>query len=92
MTTVGRSSNYRDPEGWTGSLDGVEWRDPLERAAIVLRAMSYMTPADAVSAATGTLGKHELAHSWCLLDPSARQLWRRRADSVVDVYTTGGTP
>lgn len=85
-----RARNYRDADTDPGRAD---WSDPVDAVAIALRAFTYMTPEAAATAVSAEIGRSDLAATWARLNPTDRQLWRRRAATaleIADTITEGG--
>lgn len=71
-----------------GEVAGVEWDDPVDRMAVGMLALSYMTVADAHSEMHRAGGRGQLDRTWSATDPPTRQLYRRRAMFAVETFTT----
>jgi hypothetical protein len=75
--------NYRDRDGRRATV--LDWSDPVEKLAMLLRAFTYMTSADAAGMVTGEKGRAELAKTWRFMQAVDRQVWRRRAATALMV-------
>lgn len=72
-----RARGFRDPDGGVAALD---WSDPIERVGIAAYAWTYNSPEAVSGMVNGEKGREELEKTWLALQPSDRQLYRKRAE------------
>jgi hypothetical protein len=74
-----RDRNYRDPVGGVR----LDWDDAVERVAIAGHFMSWNTPEAVASMLATESSRAAMSDLWAAMQPSARQLYRRRAAIVL---------